>query len=75
MSRLTVCVLFEIQYGKVVLPDCDSKAVREHKPEDAARAAGNHIEFVRQGIEDKAQDEARRSAALRRLGELTAPAA
>lgn len=44
------------------------QAIREHKPQDAALAASAHIDFVRQGIEDKALDEARRSSALRRLG-------
>jgi GntR family transcriptional repressor for pyruvate dehydrogenase complex len=44
------------------------QAIREHKPQDAAFAASEHIDFVRQGIEDKALDEARRSSALRRLG-------
>jgi GntR family transcriptional repressor for pyruvate dehydrogenase complex len=45
------------------------QAVREHKPVEASTAAGVHIDFVRQGIEDKAQEETRRSSALRRLGE------
>lgn len=45
------------------------QAIRDHKPEDAASAARSHIEFVRQGIEDKVQDEQRRSSALRRLVE------
>jgi len=45
------------------------QAIREHKPQEAALAASEHIEFVRQSIEDKALDEARRSSALRRLGE------
>lgn len=45
------------------------QAIREHKPQEAALAASEHIEFVRQGIEDKALDEERRSSALRRLGE------
>jgi GntR family transcriptional repressor for pyruvate dehydrogenase complex len=48
------------------------QAIREHKPQEAALAASGHIEFVRQGIEDKALDEARRSSALRRLGETAA---
>ena len=46
------------------------QAVREHKPHDAALAASEHIDFVRQGIEDKALNEERRSSALRRRGEL-----
>jgi GntR family transcriptional repressor for pyruvate dehydrogenase complex len=47
------------------------QAIREHKPQEAALAASAHIEFVRQGIEDKAREEERRSSALRRLGETT----
>ena len=46
------------------------QAIREHQPQEAALAASEHIDFVRQGIEDKALDEARRSSALRHLGEL-----
>ncbi|MFZ4622824.1 MAG: FadR/GntR family transcriptional regulator [Rhodoferax sp.] len=46
------------------------QAIRQHQPQEAQRAASEHIEFVRQNIEDKAQDEARRSSALRRWGEL-----
>ena len=49
------------------------QAIREHKPQEAALAAGAHIDFVRQGMADNALDEGRRSSALRRLGEL-APA-
>jgi len=49
------------------------QAIREHKPQEAALAASAHIEFVRQGIADKALDEERRSSALRRLGETAAP--
>lgn len=45
------------------------QAIREHNPQEAALAASAHIEFVRQTIEDKALDEARRSSALRRIGE------
>jgi GntR family transcriptional repressor for pyruvate dehydrogenase complex len=48
------------------------QAIREHKPQDAAMAASAHIEFVRQGIEDKVMDEERRSSALRRMGEAPA---
>ena len=44
------------------------QAVRDHKPEAAARAAGSHIEFVRKSIDDSAQEDARRDIALRRLG-------
>ena len=49
------------------------QAIREHQPQEAALAASAHIEFVRQGIADKALDEERRSSALRRLGETAAP--
>jgi GntR family transcriptional repressor for pyruvate dehydrogenase complex len=41
-------------------------AIREHRPEDAARAARAHIEFVRQCMEDNALAEERRAVALRR---------
>jgi GntR family transcriptional repressor for pyruvate dehydrogenase complex len=44
------------------------QAIREHRPQEAALAASAHIDFVRQGIEDEALDQARRSSALRRLG-------
>jgi GntR family transcriptional repressor for pyruvate dehydrogenase complex len=44
------------------------QAVREHRPEDAARAARSHIEFVRQSMQDSARDEERRRSAMRRLG-------
>lgn len=44
-------------------------AIRERKPEAAALAAGSHIEFVRQNIEDNALEEQRRSIALRRMGD------
>jgi GntR family transcriptional repressor for pyruvate dehydrogenase complex len=45
-------------------------AVREHKPQEAAQAAREHIEFVRQSMDDTARDEERRLSALRRAGEL-----
>ena len=45
------------------------QAVRQHQPQDAAIAAREHIDFVRQGIEETALDEARRASALRRQGE------
>lgn len=45
------------------------RAIREHRPEDAARAAQDHIEFVRQSMADTAREEERRNSALRRLGE------
>ena len=44
------------------------QAVREHQPAQAAAAAAEHIEFVRQHIEDNARDEERRLTALRRMG-------
>jgi len=44
------------------------QAIRSRQPPAAAAAAGAHIEFVRQNIEDKARDEERRQRALRRLG-------
>lgn len=47
-------------------------AVREHRPDDAARAARTHIEYVRQSMADAAVEEERRQAALRRLGEFSA---
>lgn len=43
------------------------KAIRTRQPVQAAAAAGAHIEFVRQSIEDKARDEERQTRALRRL--------
>ena len=45
------------------------QAIREHQPEAADRAARHHIEFVRQSMDDNVREEARRSSALRRLGE------
>jgi GntR family transcriptional repressor for pyruvate dehydrogenase complex len=45
------------------------QAVREHKPDAADRAARQHIEFVRQSMDDNARELERRSVALRRLGE------
>jgi GntR family transcriptional repressor for pyruvate dehydrogenase complex len=45
------------------------QAIREHKPEAAARAARSHIEFVRKSMVDNAQEEERRQSAERRLGE------
>jgi GntR family transcriptional repressor for pyruvate dehydrogenase complex len=47
------------------------QAIREHKPEAAARAARNHIDFVRKNMVDSVQEEERRLSALRRLGEST----
>lgn len=46
------------------------QAIRTHQPEEADRAARGHIEFVRQSIDDNAQEKERRAASLRRLGEL-----
>jgi GntR family transcriptional repressor for pyruvate dehydrogenase complex len=45
------------------------QAIREHKPQEAARAAREHIEFVRQSMDDTAREEERRLSALRRAGE------
>ena len=42
------------------------QAIREHKPDHAARAARAHIEFVQQSIAETAQAEERRNSALRR---------
>jgi GntR family transcriptional repressor for pyruvate dehydrogenase complex len=44
-------------------------AIRERRADAAAAAARGHIEFVRRSIDDNALLEARRSVALRRLGE------
>ena len=44
------------------------QAVRDHLPEQAIAAATEHIEFVRQHIEDTARDEERRLIAMRRQG-------
>jgi len=41
-------------------------AIREHRPHDAAQAAGSHVEYVRQSIDNSVLEEARRSASLRR---------
>jgi len=46
------------------------QAIRENRPQDAAQAARDHIEFVRQSMDDNARDEERRQSALRRSGEL-----
>lgn len=45
-------------------------AIREHRPREAAQAAREHIEFVRQSIESSSMEEERRQSALRRLGEI-----
>jgi GntR family transcriptional repressor for pyruvate dehydrogenase complex len=47
------------------------QAIREHQPEAAAQAARQHIEFVRQSMDDNAREDERRSSALRRLGDST----
>jgi GntR family transcriptional repressor for pyruvate dehydrogenase complex len=44
-------------------------AIREHRAADAAAAARDHIEFVRQSMADQALTDERRSVALRRRGE------
>ena len=44
------------------------QAIHSRQPAQALVAAGKHIEFVRQSIEDKARDEERQTRALRRLG-------
>jgi GntR family transcriptional repressor for pyruvate dehydrogenase complex len=46
------------------------QAIRENRPKDAAQAASDHIEFVRQSMDDNARDEERRLSALRRSGQL-----
>jgi GntR family transcriptional repressor for pyruvate dehydrogenase complex len=45
------------------------QAIRQHNPPQAALAAREHIEFVRQSIEDNSREEERRQSALRRSGE------
>jgi len=47
-------------------------AVREHKPEEATRAARAHMDFVRQSMADTAMEAERQHVALRRLGEFGA---
>jgi GntR family transcriptional repressor for pyruvate dehydrogenase complex len=42
------------------------QAIREHRPQEAASAARDHIEFVRQSIENNSREEERRQSALRR---------
>ena len=46
------------------------QAVRAHKPHEAAQSARDHIEFVRQGMDDHAREEERRKSAMRRAGDL-----
>ena len=45
------------------------RAIREHRPDDAAKAAARHIEFVRQSMDAKALEEERRLIARRRASE------
>lgn len=45
------------------------QAIRDRKPEAAARAAREHIDFVRQSMDDNAKAEERRLIALRRMGD------
>ena len=45
------------------------QAIREHKPQEAAQAARDHIEFVRQSVDNNVREEERRLSALRRAGE------
>jgi GntR family transcriptional repressor for pyruvate dehydrogenase complex len=47
-------------------------AIHEHRPEEAARAARSHIDFVRQSMADAAMEAQRQHVALRRLGEVGA---
>lgn len=49
-------------------------AIREHRPEDAARASRAHIEFVRQCMDENALAEGRRAVSLRRSAQSTQPA-
>lgn len=44
------------------------QAIRERKPDAAAKAARSHIEFVRETIAENASEEKRQNSALRRLG-------
>jgi GntR family transcriptional regulator, transcriptional repressor for pyruvate dehydrogenase complex len=48
-------------------------AIRERRPEDAARATRAHIDFVRQCMEENALTEERRAVALRRSAQATQP--
>jgi GntR family transcriptional repressor for pyruvate dehydrogenase complex len=47
-------------------------AVREHRSEEAARAARTHMDFVRQSMADSAAEAERQHVARRRLGEFSA---
>ena len=49
-------------------------AIRERRPEDAARATRAHIDFVRQSMEENALAGERRAVALRRSAQATQPA-
>lgn len=44
------------------------KAIRERRPDVAAQAAREHVDFVRQNMADSAREEERRQCAVRRLG-------
>ncbi|GAB3668224.1 FadR/GntR family transcriptional regulator [Ramlibacter alkalitolerans] len=48
-------------------------AIRERRPEDAARATRAHIDFVRQSMEENALAQERRAVALRRSANATLP--
>ncbi|HZN48097.1 MAG TPA: GntR family transcriptional regulator [Ramlibacter sp.] len=48
-------------------------AIRERRPEDAARASRAHIDFVRQCMQETALAEERRAVALRRSGQGNQP--
>jgi GntR family transcriptional repressor for pyruvate dehydrogenase complex len=45
------------------------QAIRERKPDTAARAAREHIEFVGRSMAETAREEERRHSALRRMGD------
>jgi GntR family transcriptional repressor for pyruvate dehydrogenase complex len=45
------------------------QSIRNHQPKAAARAARDHIDFVRLSMAETGRDEQRRHSALRRLGE------
>ena len=45
------------------------QAIRGQKPEEAAQAARDHIEFVRQSMDDNSRESERRLSAMRRGGE------
>lgn len=45
------------------------QAIRDRKPDAAAQAAREHIDYVRQSMDDNARQDERRVIALRRMGE------